>query len=72
MAKTMVDLDEEALHDAQAVLGTTTKKDTVNRALAAVVTSARRAAAVSAEIERGHAGFYRQLLEDEVQEALTR
>ena len=32
--KTMVDIDEEALAAASAELGTTTKKDTVNAALA--------------------------------------
>jgi len=72
MAKTMVDLDEEALREAQAVLGTTTKKDTINRALGAVVASARRSEAVVAEIERGHSGFYRRLLDSEVAENLTR
>ena len=33
MAKHLVDLDEEALRDARAELGTTTLKDTVNEAL---------------------------------------
>src|SRR5215510_12081392 len=33
MAKTLVDLDEEALAAAARVLGTTTKKDTINGAL---------------------------------------
>ncbi len=72
MGKTMVDLDEEALLDAQAVLGTATKKDTINRALAEVVASARRADAVAAEIDRGHSGFYRRLLDPVVAETLTR
>ena len=72
MGKTMVDLDETALRQAQAVLGTATKKDTINQALGAVVASARRAEAVAAEIERGHSGFYRRLLEDEVTEVLKR
>lgn len=64
MAKTMVDIDEAALRAAQAVLGTTTKKETVNRALGEVVELARRAEAVAAEIERGRSGFYRRLLDD--------
>jgi Arc/MetJ family transcription regulator len=72
MAKTMVDLDEQALRDAQAVLGTATKKDTINRALGEVVASARRAEAVAAEIERGHSGFYRRLLAPEVTDTLAR
>lgn len=33
MAKRLVDIDEEALRAAQAELGTTTIKETVNRAL---------------------------------------
>ena len=33
MAKTPVEIDEEALAAAAKVLGTTTKKDTVNQAL---------------------------------------
>jgi len=33
MAKTLVDLDEDALAAAARVLGTTTKKDTINGAL---------------------------------------
>lgn len=40
--KTMIDLDEEALADAARELGTTTKKDTVNAALAFVVARRRR------------------------------
>lgn len=35
MAKTLVDIDEEALRLAMAEYGTTTKVDTVNRALRA-------------------------------------
>ena len=57
---------------AQAVLGTATKKDTINQALAAVVASARRAEAVAAEIERGHSGFYRRLLDADEVEVLGR
>ncbi len=44
MAKTMIDIDGEALERAQRVLLTTTKKDTVNAALRTVVAlEARRA-----------------------------
>jgi len=38
----MVDIDEEALAEAAKVLGTTTKKDTVNKALWETVTRQRR------------------------------
>lgn len=40
--KTLIDIDEERLAAAQAELGTTTKKDTVNAALAEVVALAAR------------------------------
>ncbi len=72
MAKTMVDLDEDALRAAQAVLGTTTKKDTINRALGEVVAVAQRSEAVAAEIERGRSGFYRRLLDPELNATLQR
>ncbi len=43
MTRTLIDTDDELLTRAQAVLGTGTKKDTVNAALAQVVAlSARR------------------------------
>ena len=40
--KTLIDVDEDLLTAAQHVLQTTTKKDTVNRALAEVVAIAAR------------------------------
>jgi Arc/MetJ family transcription regulator len=43
MTKTLVDVDDRLLADAQRVLGTQTKKSTMNEALREVV---RRAAAV--------------------------
>ncbi|GAT80395.1 hypothetical protein STXM2123_1096 [Streptomyces sp. F-3] len=42
----MIDLDDEALAEAARLLGTTTKKDTVNAALREVADRRRRAAAV--------------------------
>ena len=42
MAKTLIDVDEEALAAAQEALGTSTKKDTVNAALRAVAALAAR------------------------------
>lgn len=42
MAKTVIDLDEELRAIASEVLGTRTKKDTVNRALAEIVQRKRR------------------------------
>ena len=43
MAKTLVDIDDVLLTEAQRILGTTTKKNTVNGALREIV---RRHAAV--------------------------
>jgi len=37
MAKTLIDVDDELLARAAEILGTATKKDTVNRALAEVI-----------------------------------
>jgi Arc/MetJ family transcription regulator len=42
MAKTLIDIDEQALARAQVALGTTTKKDTVNEALTQVAALAAR------------------------------
>ncbi|MEV0168158.1 type II toxin-antitoxin system VapB family antitoxin [Nonomuraea fuscirosea] len=47
MAKTLIDLDEEALAEAARVLGTSTKKDTVNAALREIVDRRGRAEAVA-------------------------
>ena len=44
--KTMIDLDDEALAAAARELGTTTKKDTVNAALAFVAARGERVAAL--------------------------
>lgn len=37
MGKTLIDVDEQALEQARKILGTETKKDTVNSALREVV-----------------------------------
>lgn len=42
MTRTLVDIDDEALKAAARELGTTTKVDTVNRALAEVAARAKR------------------------------
>jgi hypothetical protein len=44
--KTMIDIDEEALAAASRELGTATKKDTVNAALAFVAERSARVAAL--------------------------
>lgn len=42
MSITQIDLDDEALAEAMRLLGTTTKKDTVNRALQETAARLRR------------------------------
>jgi len=54
MSKTLVDIDEDLLAEAQRILGTATKKATVNGALREVV---RRDAAVRF-LERARAGVF--------------
>jgi Arc/MetJ family transcription regulator len=46
MARTVIDVDDEALAEAARYLGTTTKKDTVNAALREINDRRRRAAAI--------------------------
>ncbi len=47
MTRTVVDIDDEALAAAAAELGTTTKVETVNRALAEIAARPRRLAALA-------------------------
>ncbi len=47
MARTVIDLDDEALTEAARYLGTSTKRDTVNAALREIIDRRRRAAAVA-------------------------
>jgi Arc/MetJ family transcription regulator len=56
MARTMIDIDDEALADAGRVLGTTTKKDTVNAALREVVTRQQRLEALFEQQEMATRG----------------
>jgi len=46
MARTVIDIDDDALEAAARWLGTKTKKDTVNAALHAVIDRERRVAAL--------------------------
>ncbi|MEV0297883.1 type II toxin-antitoxin system VapB family antitoxin [Nocardia sp. NPDC050710] len=47
MARTVIDVDDEALAEAARHLGTTTKRDTVDAALREIVNRRWRAAAVA-------------------------
>ncbi|WP_067462256.1 type II toxin-antitoxin system VapB family antitoxin [Nocardia amamiensis] len=56
MSKLLIDVDDEALAEAQRLLGTSTKKDTVNAALAEVSMRLKRVKALdklTAMAERG-------------------
>ena len=53
MTATQINLDDEALEAAAAVLGTRTKVDTVNTALRAVVRRERQRAALERAFEQG-------------------
>jgi Arc/MetJ family transcription regulator len=58
----MIDIDERRLAKAQRLLGTTTKKDTVNQALAEVIAvHARRR-----ELQRLRSGSLAELADPEV------
>ncbi|WP_370063373.1 type II toxin-antitoxin system VapB family antitoxin [Streptacidiphilus sp. MAP5-3] len=58
MAKTLIDLDDEALAFAAEALGTRTKKDTVNAALREVGARARRERALEQMIRLYEAGAF--------------
>ena len=53
MAKTLIDVDDALLEAARDVLGTSTKKDTVNTALREVVAARARSEAALRLIEWG-------------------
>jgi Arc/MetJ family transcription regulator len=61
VSKTLIDIDTDLLTRSQQILGTTTKKDTVNGALREVVR--RRAAEEFSELARG--GAFDELLNQE-------
>jgi Arc/MetJ family transcription regulator len=66
--KTLIDIDNELLTRSQEILGTTTKKDTVNAALREVV----RLRAVQDLTELGKAGIYDELMDAQVAERAWR
>lgn len=68
MTKTLIDIDDELLAKATAALGTTTKKDTVNQALARVI----RIAAFESQIEFARGGGFDDLLDPEVMKGAWR
>ena len=63
MTKKLIDIDEDALEAAANLLGTTTKKDTVNTSLRETAQRLRRAQALAKLAERGEAGDFDDLLD---------
>ena len=64
MTKTLVDVDDALLARAMQLLGTSTKKDTISRALQLVVEDERQWEAINALIKRGESGYFSNLLTD--------
>lgn len=58
MAKTVIDINEEALALAMEALGTTTKKDTVNAALEEIGARLRRQRALEALVRLDEDGAF--------------
>jgi Arc/MetJ family transcription regulator len=63
MTKVLIDIDDEALAAAAELLGTTTKKDTVNTSLRETAQRLRRAQALARLGELGQAGAFDELLD---------
>ncbi len=64
MTKTLVDVDDALLARAMELLGTSTKKDTINRALQLVVEDEEAWESLNALIRRGESGYFGNLLTD--------
>ncbi|TJZ39873.1 DUF2191 domain-containing protein [Streptomyces piniterrae] len=58
MPKMLIDINEEALEGAAQVLGTKTKKDTVNTALLEVTQRIKRARALAQLVEMADRGDF--------------
>ena len=63
MTKILVDVDDAALAEAARLLGTRTKKDTVNTALREIADRLRRAKALARLAELGESGAFDELLD---------
>lgn len=63
MSKLLLEVDDEALAEAAKLLGTKTKKDTVNTALREVAKRRSRAIALAKLRERGARGDFDLLLD---------
>lgn len=63
MTKILVDVDDAALEDAAQLMGTKTKRDTVNTALRETSERLRRARALASLAELGESGAFDELLD---------
>ncbi|MEU4648787.1 type II toxin-antitoxin system VapB family antitoxin [Nocardia fluminea] len=63
MSKLLIDVDDEALAEAQQLLGTSTKKETVNAALAEVAKRLKRVRALNSLAEMAEQGDFDVLLD---------
>jgi Arc/MetJ family transcription regulator len=61
LSKTVTDVDDALLAEAQLLLGIITENDTVNLALAGLITEQRRKDAVEAQLRRYLAGQFASL-----------
>lgn len=59
--KTVLDVDDALLAEAQLLLGLLSENDTVNLALAGLITERRRTEAVDSELRRYHCGQFATL-----------
>ncbi|MDX3454644.1 type II toxin-antitoxin system VapB family antitoxin [Streptomyces sp. ME02-8801-2C] len=65
MSKLYVEVDDDALSEAAEILGTKTKKDTVNAALLEVAKRRRRLKALDELAAKGERGDFDMLLDKE-------
>jgi Arc/MetJ family transcription regulator len=63
VTKVLIDIDDEALAEAAELLGTKTKKDTVNTSLRETAQRLRRARALARLAELGQSGAFDELLD---------
>lgn len=63
MTKMLIDIDDDALAEAAELLGTKTKKDTVNTSLRETAGRLRRAQALARLAELGQSGAFDELLD---------
>lgn len=63
MSKLLIEVDDEALAEAQQLLGTSTKKDTVNAALVEVAKRLRRVKALNELAEMAEQGDFDILMD---------